>query len=385
MKILELSIQCWNLNGIFTNINGFKYSKLDNPLFEEIVQQYSIFGLTETQHTCDDIDKLQILGYKCFQVCRKKLKYGRKHGGIAVYVRNILLPGVTKVATTGSETVQLKLDKNIFSLVRDTVISFSYCSPANSSYTRRTQVDCYDDLEQKLSCLGQDIDIISLGDFNARTGTGLDYIRDEDNTDMPDVYDYQVDSVATYPRGNMDTGTNSYGEKLLSLCKSVPLRICNGRKIGDILGDYTCFTWNGKSTVDYCMVSPRLYHQIQSFQVDKLYPTLSDHCPIHVKLRTRFISNSRSSENINFLEKPTKIRWDKEIALKFENLLQNPDSKIFINNFVKNGIAKEQTGVDSATAFLSDFISNAAINAGINENQIEFKCPQKSKNTNWKF
>ena len=114
MKILDLSIQCWNINGFLTNINGFKYSKLDNPVFEEIVQQYSIFGLTETQHTCDDIDKLQILGYKCFQVCRKKLKYGRKHGGIAVYVRNILLPGVTKVPTTGSETVQLKLDRNIF-------------------------------------------------------------------------------------------------------------------------------------------------------------------------------------------------------------------------------------------------------------------------------
>ena len=251
-----------------------------------------------------------------------------------MYVRNILLPCVTKVPTTGSETVQLKLDRNIFSLDRDTVIAFSYCSPANSSYTRSTQVDCYNDLEQKLSCLGQDIDIISLGDFNARTGTGLDYINNEDNTDMPDVYDYQVDSVASYPRGNMDTGTNSYGEKLLSLCKSVPLRICNGRKIGDILGDYSCYTWNGKSAVDYCMVSPRLYHQIQSFQVDQLFPTLSDHCPISVKLMTKFISNSGATENYNFLEKPAKIRWDKEIALKFENWLQNPDSKNFIKNCI---------------------------------------------------
>ena len=45
---------------------------------------------------------------------------------------------------------------------------------------------------------------------------------------------------------------------------------------------------------------------------------------------------------------------------------------------MKNGIAKEQTGVDSATVFLSDFITNAAINAGIDENQIEFKCPKKA-------
>ena len=42
-------------------------------------------------------------------------------------------------------------------------------------------MDSFEDLEQKLSSLGQGTDIIALGDFNARTGTGLDYIRDEDN------------------------------------------------------------------------------------------------------------------------------------------------------------------------------------------------------------
>ena len=113
MEISELSIQCWNINGIFTNINSFKYSKLDNPLFINIVQQYEIFGLIETHHTSEDIEKLQIMGYKCFQACRKKLKFGRKHGGIAVYVRDSLLPGVTKVPTTRSETVQIKLDSSV--------------------------------------------------------------------------------------------------------------------------------------------------------------------------------------------------------------------------------------------------------------------------------
>ena len=84
--------------------------------------------------------------------------------------------------------------------------------------------------------------MLLLGDFNARTGTGRDYIRNEDNTHMPDVYDYQVDNTACYTRGNMDLVTNNFGERLLSLCKSVPLRICNGRKLGDILGNYTCYT-----------------------------------------------------------------------------------------------------------------------------------------------
>ena len=385
MKVLELSVQCWNINGIFTNINGFKYSKLDNPLFDEIVQKHDIFGLIETHHTDDDIDRLQVMGYKCFQACRKKLKFGRKHGGLAVYVRNMLLPGVSLVATTGSETVQIKLDRFSFSLDRDLVISFSYCSPANSSYTQRTQVDSFDSLEEKLSCLGQDVDMLLLGDFNARTGRGRDYIRNEDNTHMPGVYDYQVDNTACYTRGNMDLVTNNFGERLLSLCKSVPLRICNGRKLGDILGNYTCYTWNGKSTVDYCMVTPRLYHQIQHFLVSDLYPTLSDHCPIVAKLRTKFVKKSLAAPDYKFQPKPGKIRWDTKVAQKFENLLQLPCSKIFIENFAKNGILDNQTDVDTANSFLTDFITNTAINAGIGENQITFECPPKGPNPNWKF
>ena len=226
MKILDLSIQCWNINGVFMNINGFQYSKLDDPLFDKIVKQYEIFSLVETHHTCDDIDRLQILGYKCFQACRKKLRFGRKHGGIAVYVRDVLLPGVFKIPTTGSDTIQIKLDKNKFSLDRDTVISFSYCSPANSSYTQRTQVDSFDDLEEKLSCLGQDTDIISLGDFNARTGIGLDYFRNEDNTNMPDIYDYQVDNIASYPKGNLDNAI-----KFDMIAQNSSINGCIGNKI----------------------------------------------------------------------------------------------------------------------------------------------------------
>ena len=67
MKVLELAVQFLNINGIFTNINGFKYSKLDNPLFDEIVQKHDIFGLIETHHTDDDIDRLQVMGTSVFK------------------------------------------------------------------------------------------------------------------------------------------------------------------------------------------------------------------------------------------------------------------------------------------------------------------------------
>ena len=286
---------------------------MDDPLFHEHIKKYQIFGLIETHHTSDDIDKLHILGYKCFQVCRKKLKFGRKHGGLAVYVHNSILSGINKVPTSGSETIQLKLKKEDFSLAKDLVLTFAYCSPANSSYTQRTQLDIFEDLEQKFGVFGNDVDHVSLGDFNARTGVKNDFIEHEDNTDIPIVDDYQTDSVATYPRGNMDKVTNTYGDMLLALCKSVPLRICNGRKLGDILGAFTCYKWNGMSTVDYCMVSPNIYYKIRSFQVNEFLPTLSDHCSISFKLETNFLCNSFQSKQYEFVAKPNKLKWDKNI------------------------------------------------------------------------
>ena len=125
------------------------------------------------------------------------------------------------------------------------------------------------------------------GDYNARTGLKLDYLESEDNTDIPVPLDiYEQDIMRDLPRQNMDQSTNKYGNNLLSLCKSVPLRICNGRKLGDILGSYTCYTPNGQS----CLVSPRLYDSIQTFSVGQI-STLSDHCPIRAVLRVKVVNN----------------------------------------------------------------------------------------------
>ena len=112
----ELSIQSWNIHGLFQNINGFQYNKLDSPYITQQIKNKKIFGFIETHHTSDDVDRLQLLGYKCYQTCEKKLKMGRKSGGIAVYIHNYLLAGISKVPTAGSESILLKLCKNYFSL-----------------------------------------------------------------------------------------------------------------------------------------------------------------------------------------------------------------------------------------------------------------------------
>ena len=76
MTCTEVRIQTWNIFGVFKNINGFTYNKLDDPDFIRETRKSKILGLIETQHTAEDIDRLQIEGFKCFQVCRKKKSLG---------------------------------------------------------------------------------------------------------------------------------------------------------------------------------------------------------------------------------------------------------------------------------------------------------------------
>ena len=60
----------------------------------------------------------------------------------------------------------------------------------------------------------------------ARTGLKLDYLKSEDNTDIPVPVDiYETDSVNVLQRLNTDCKTNKYADNLLPLCKAVPLHI----------------------------------------------------------------------------------------------------------------------------------------------------------------
>ena len=209
--------------------------------------------------------------------------------------------------------MKLKLKYVFFGLCRDVVVSFSYCVPEYSSFQLREQLDTFGDIEQKLSNVGQHVDKLCFGDYNARTGLKLDYLESEDNTDIPVPLDiYEQDIMRDLPRQNMDQITNKYGNNLLSLCKSVPLRICNGRKLGDILGSYTCYTPNGQSCVDYCLVSPRLYDCIQTFSVGQI-STLSDHCPIRAVLKVKVVNNILN-EDYNFIESPQKLQWSSNVV-----------------------------------------------------------------------
>ena len=362
--LTDLPIVSWNVHGLFTRISGCKYNKLHSPFFMECINNALIFCCLETHHTAAEIDQIQITGYKCFNVCRKKRKVGRNSGGIAVYVDNNILEGVQKIPSSGSENVLIKLKANYFGFERDLALCFSYCVPQNSSFQVREQLDVYGDLELKLSNLGNNVDKLCLGDFNARTGAKFDYLPSEDNTDIPVPSDiYETDAVSDLPRLNMDIVTNKYGDNLLSLCKSVPLRICNGRKLGDILGSYTCYTFNGQSCVDYCLASPGIYDSVATMSVGDIIPTLSDHCPIRVNLNVRLNRQFDNHEDYNFITKLPSVPWNKEASYKFENILQSTECSDKFEQFLSKNVSGSQSEIDNATFELSNILVSSALQA----------------------
>ena len=153
------------------------------------------------------------------------------------------------------------------------------------------------------------------------------------------------------------------------MCKTVPLRILNGRRIGDIFGNYTCFTPRGCSAVDIGAVSPSLFNDIRYFLVDRPHLHLSDQTPIELGLAVHMRpvpSASNNMSNCSLSSKSDNIVWDKNLADKYKLLLQTPECKQSLAGFLETGILPNQTSVDSAVSFLSNIMVETAKLSGMN-------------------
>ena len=103
-KIGEMSIGAWNVHGIWSRINSFRYNKINDGNVLEVLLKYKIFCLIETHHIATESDLLHIPNYKCFDLCRKKdptKKRFKASGGLAAYVHDSIRPGVTRMPESG--------------------------------------------------------------------------------------------------------------------------------------------------------------------------------------------------------------------------------------------------------------------------------------------
>ena len=99
-----------------------------------------------------------------------------------------------------------------------------------------------------------DVPIMLLGDFNSRVGLKTDF---EYESELEGLYLEQdpllffFDKHDLLERMNKYGYTNNNGNKLIELCKMSDLKIANGRIGKDRgIGNYTCHTTNGNTTID---------------------------------------------------------------------------------------------------------------------------------------
>ena len=302
-KLSEISITSFNIHGLFQNINNFRYNMLVHPYVLKLFEKYKIVALLETHHEQSQISDLNVQNFKCHSKCRPKAKKkgNKPSGGLAVYIHHSIKPGVTFLSKPGSETIWIELDCDFFNLKRDAYFCFVYAAPGNSPYLKRLDIDIFEHISNETSEFVGQGSICLLGDFNSRTGSGLDFLPEEDNSNISAAQSslYDNDSRGTVERGNLDRGKNPYGKKLLDLCIDTPLRILKGRTLGDLLGYHKCYQHNGSSSVDYGLVSPDLYNQVQVFKLLPLDLSASDHSQIDLYLKANsLVSVADSSNNL---------------------------------------------------------------------------------------
>ena len=141
---------------------------------------------------------------------------------------------------------------------------------------------------------------------------------------MPDKY---------LSRASRDNKCNSVGLRLIELCKSLCMRVVNGRLYHNFdVGAYTFVNNNGASVVDYLLTNECNCSCISDFSIHSLNKW-SDHTPLSVSIRCKnWSENTRDYESVK--HKLNASHWDafRKGLLTKAGLLDNLTSSIDTNS-----------------------------------------------------
>ena len=217
--------------------------------------------------------------------------------------------------------------------------------------------------------------MVLMGDFNSRTGTSADFVINDDVTHIP-VPDLYVPDTDVILRNSLDEKICTYGNDLLDLCRTTGLKIANGRVLGDSTGKFTCYKYNGSSTVDYVVTDLTTLSKLMYFKVDNLIGDLSDHCKISFGLSVSCM-NSDCTEGGDLTKAPKKFKWHIGAEQQIRNLLMSDPKQAELHSLLAENIANTDTTVDSINKLLCTTASKCL-------KKISTKVPSKKRwfNTN---
>lgn len=328
------NVKCNTIKVLGLNVYGLE-SKLRLGIIDEYAKDFHIICLSETKTDAPDLSNTAISEYTCF--VKNKTTRMHKYGGIrglCMLVRKSL----SKYANVTDEhcsnnVLWVYFDKNAFGL--PCIFGSVYLPHEASKYYNS---EMFDDLAEDIINIKSKYNtlICILGDFNSRTGNLDDFTTLEEqisefcNLDnaFKDIFNskqYFEEHGLNTKRTNKDRVTNNNGFKLIELCRCLDLKIVNGRfGSNNNIGDFTCISNQGSSTVDYCIASPELFPYFDNFTVDLVDKSLSDvQSPISLTFKTDNVvhKNAKETESdpsaIEYF--PMYTKWDANHSLTYQN------------------------------------------------------------------
>jgi hypothetical protein len=265
--------------------------KIDVNAAGPFVEGFEVIAFAESW--CSDPPQIQ--GYQCYNFPRVGLhpKAKRGSGGICIYVRNQLYQYVKVVKHYFDCIVWINIGGE--NKTESIMLCLVYFPPDGSLYNY-TKDDYFDILENDIVMFKKDYPTIVCGDVNARTASFSDMCFTAEGSDIPseqcDIVHKQFPPVLCKSRVSQDQGKkNKFGLLLIDMCKSVGMRILNGRVIGDTDGKFTTIESNSSSIIGYALCEPKGFKFVEGFEIGTKMPE-SDHCPLLISLLNKTKSKS---------------------------------------------------------------------------------------------
>ena len=263
------------------NVQGGLERKVQFNDFVQLVNQKDIFCLQETWLT--ETSAMCIPGYSIFRSERKNNR--RKNsgsGGVAVLFKTSISKGLQKICSSNNDFLWVKLNRNYFGLKQDLYLCNCYIPPYGSSFHENITQSYFDTLNEEVVKFSKLGDIMLCGDFNARIGNIQEhFVEHDENIQQNMIGSSDIELPVRY---NEDQVINGFGKKLIEFLEEANMMLVNGRKLGDSMGNKTCYNYMGSSTIDYCIVSHSMFHEIVNFEVDN-QTWYSDHSPLNITLK----------------------------------------------------------------------------------------------------
>lgn len=203
-------------------------------------------------------NEIHIEGYQYFRNDRLKNKKARRgSGGVVVFFKNTLRAGIERIKSHCFDNIWIKLDKSFFNLECDLYKCCTYLPPFISSYIQKCsniakEIDIFDNFEREIQKYDNLGNVMIIGDLNSRIGTLYECLTNDNFNDH-----HSDEFITIRDRRSQDKNTNNYGKLLLNLLNKSHMLVLNGRHVGDLNGKFTCTKYNGRSSIDMCIVQER--------------------------------------------------------------------------------------------------------------------------------